>query len=182
MCRMVPLLWIGNLFLLTFFTSGKARRAAVLTDAAPMEPRRYTLARCGAALTGTVLLALAVLAEAAVFYGWYFGWHGWGELLLPALVTLVPPLAFALGSGWLLGRVRPWLVYVWMLCPFAGLALPLPEAFGLWNGSFFTQYPLTLGTLDPAFSLPVAVLLVQCALLIAGIVLLALPRRRRHVE
>ena len=182
LCRMVPLLWIGNLFLLTFFTSGKVRRAAVLTDAAPMEPRRYTLARCGAALTGTVLLALAVLAEAAVFYGWYFGWHGWGELLLPALVTLVPPLAFALGSGWLLGRVRPWLVYVWMLCPFAGLALPLPEAFGLWNGSFFTQYPLTLGTLDPAFSLPVAVLLVQCALLTAGIVLLALPRRRRHVE
>ena len=182
LCRMVPLLWIGNLFFLTFFTSGKARRAAVLTDAAPTEPRRYTLARCGAALTGTVLLALAVLAEAAVFYGWYFGWHGWGELLLPALVTLVPPLAFALGSGWLLGRVRPWLVYVWMLCPFAGLALPLPEAFGLWNGSFFTQYPLTLGTLDPAFSLPVAVLLVQCALLIAGIVLLALPRRRRHVE
>ena len=180
--RMVPLLWIGSLFFLTFFTSAAARRAAVLTDAAPMEPRRYALARCGAALAGTALLALAVLAEAAVFYGWYFGWHGWGELLLHALVTLVPPLAFALGSGWLLGRVRPWLVYVWMLCPFAGLALPLPEAFGLWNGSFFTQYPLTLGTLDPAFSLPVAVLLVQCALLTAGIVLLALPPRRRHVE
>ena len=182
LCRMVPLLWIGSLFFLTFFTSGKARRAAVLTDAAPMEPRRYALARCGAALTGTVLLALAVLAEAAVFYGWYFGWHGWGELLLPALVTLVPPLAFALGSGWLLGRVRPWILYVWMLLPFALALLPLPEALELWNGSFFTQYPLTLGTLDPAFSLPVAVLLVQCALLTAGIVLLALPRRRRHVE
>ena len=74
--RMVPLLWIGSLFFLTFFTSGKARRAAVLTDAAPMEPRRYALARCGAALAGTALLALAVLAEAAVFYGWYFGWYG----------------------------------------------------------------------------------------------------------
>ena len=180
--RMVPLLWIGSLFFLTFFTSGKARRAAVLTDAAPMEPRRYALARCGAALAGTALLALAVLAEAAVFYGWYFGWHGWGELLLPALVTLAPPLVFALGSGWLLGRVRLWLLYVWMPLPFALALLPLPEALELWNGSFFTQYPLTLGTLDPAFSLPVAVLLVQCALLTAGIVLLALPRRRRHVE
>ena len=60
--RMVPLLWIGSLFFLTFFTSGKARRAAVLTDAAPMEPRRYALARCGAALAGTALLALAALA------------------------------------------------------------------------------------------------------------------------
>ena len=180
--RMVPLLWIGSLFFLTFFTSGKARRAAVLTDAAPMEPRRYALARCGAALAGTVLLALAALAEAAVFYGWYFGWYGWMELIVPALVTLLPPLAFALGSGWLLGRVRPWLLYVWMPLPLALALLPLPEALELWNGSFFTQYPLTLGTLDPAFSLPAAVLLVQCALLAAGIVLLALPPRRRHVE
>lgn len=180
--RMVPLLWIGSLFFLTFFTSGKARRAAVLTDAAPMEPRRYALARCGAALAGTALLALAVLAEAAVFYGWYFGWYRWIELIAPTLVTLFPPLAFALGSGWLLGRVRPWLLYVWMPLPFALALLPLPEALELWNGSFFTQYPLTLGTLDPAFSLPAAVLLVQCALLAAGIVLLALPPRRRHVE
>ena len=163
--RMVPLLWIGSLFFLTFFTSGKARRAAVLTDAAPMEPRRYALARCGAALAGTALLALAALAEAAVFYGWYFGWYGWIELIAPALVTLFPPLAFALGSGWLLGRVRPWLLYVWMPLPFVLALLPLPEALELWNGSFFTQYPLTLGTLDPAFSLPAAVLLVQCALL-----------------
>lgn len=152
--RIVPLLWIGSLFFLTFFTSGKARRAAVLTDAAPMEPRRYALARCGAALAGTALLALAALAEAAVFYGWYFGWYGWMELITPALVTLAPPLVFALGSGWLLGRVRFWLLYVWMPLPFALALLPLPEVLELWNGSFFTQYPLTLGTLDPAFTLP----------------------------
>ena len=173
LCRMVPLLWIGNLFLLTFFTSGKARRAAVLTDAAPMEPRRYTLARCGAALTGTVLLALAVLAEAAVFYGWYFQWYGWGQLALPALAVLVPPLVFALGSGWLLGRVRPWLVYVWMLAPFAWAALPLPAALGAWNGWLFREYPLTLGTLDPAFSVPASVLAAQGGLLVLGAALLA---------
>lgn len=177
--RTVPLLWIGGLFFLTFFTSGKARRAAVLTDAAPMEPRRYALVRCAAALAGTALLALAVLAEAAVFYGWYFGWHSWGELALPALVTLVPPLVFALGSGWLLGRLRPWLVYVWMLVPLALQALPLPDALGVWNGRFFTEFPLALGTLDPAFSLPAAVLLVQCILLAAGIILLAAPPDKR---
>lgn len=177
--RMVPLLWIGSLFFLTFFTSGKARRAAVLTDAAPMEPRRYALARCGAALAGTGLLALVCLGEAALFYGRYFNWYGWCELMYPALVTLVPPLVFALGSGWLLGRLRPWLVYVWMLCPLISLALPLPEVFGLWNGSFFTQYPLTLGTLDPAFSMPAAVLLVQGMLLSAGIVLLGFVPKKR---
>ncbi len=170
--RMVPLLWIGALFFLTFFTSAKARRAAALTSAAPASPRRYALARCAAALAGTGLLAAACLAEAVVFYGRYFGWHGWGELLLPALVTLPPPLVFALGSGWLLGHRRPWLVYVWMLAPLVWAALPLPEALGLWNGSFFTEYPLALGVLDPAFAVPAPAALAQGALLAAGAALL----------
>ena len=180
LCRMLPLLWIGALFFLTFFTSAKARRAAVLTDATQTSPRRYALARCSAALMGTVLLTLACLVEAAVFYGRYFGWYAWGELLVPTIVTLIPALVFALGSGWLLGRIRPWLIYVWMAVPFACMALPLPKTLSLWNGSFFTNYPLTLGILDPAFSLPVSVVLAQCGLLLCGIALLVYRSGKTH--
>ena len=158
--RMLPLLWIGMLFFLTFYTSPKARRAAVLMDATPMPPKQYALVRCAAALTGGVLLSLLCMGEAAVFYGRMFGWYGWGSLV------------FALGSGWLLGQVRPWLVYVWMVVPFGCMALPLPDALKIWNGQFFGEYPLTLGTLDPGFSMPAAVLIVQCALFAVGIVLL----------
>ena len=178
--RMLPLLWIGVLFFLTFFTSAKARRAAVLTDTTQTSPRRYALARCSAALMGTVLLTLACLVEAAVFYGRYFGWYAWGELLVPTIVTLIPALVFALGSGWLLGRIRPWLIYVWMAVPFACMALPLPKTLSLWNGSFFTNYPLTLGILDPAFSLPVSVVLAQCGLLLCGIALLVYRSGKTH--
>ena len=110
-----------------------------------------------------------------------FHWYGWGSLLLPALATLLPALVFALGSGWLLGQIRPWLVYVWMAVPFLCMALPLPDALGIWNGRFFSKYPLTLGTLDPAFSMPAAVLIVQCILLAAGIVLLMVrPARSKR--
>ena len=170
--RMLPLLWIGMLFFLTFYTSPKARRAAVLTEAAPMPPRKYALARCGAALTGGALLSLLCVGEAAVFYGRMFGWYGWGSLLLPALTVLLPALVFALGSGWLLGQIRPWLVYVWMAAPFVLMALPLPEVLSLWNGRFFTEYPLALGTLDPAFALPAGAAAAQAALLVLGAALL----------
>ena len=68
--RMLPLLWIGALFFLTFFTSEKARRVTVLTDATPVPPRRFGLIRCAAALSGTGLLALACLAEAARALGY----------------------------------------------------------------------------------------------------------------
>ena len=175
--RVFPLLWVGTLFFLTFFTSARARRAAMLTDAASAPPRRYALARCSAALAAVCLLALACLLEAAMFYGRYFGWHDWETLALPALVALAPPLVFALGSGWLLGRVRPWLLYVWMLVPFVCRALPLPDALGLWDGSFFTEYPLTASAPDPDFVLPLSVLPAQAALLVAGAALLALPVR-----
>lgn len=170
--RMIPLLWIGVLFFLTFFTSGKARRVTVLTDATPVAPGRYALARCAAALVGTGLLALVCLIEAAIFYGRYFDWYGWDELALPALVTLIPPLMLALGSGWLLGRIRSYLIYAWMLVPFVLMVLPLPEFLGLLNGSIFTDLPLTFDILDPTFSLPIGTIVTQCVLFLIGIALL----------
>lgn len=173
--RMLPLLWIGALFFLTFFTSGAERRRAPLTAATPFRPSHYRLARCCAALAGTALLCLAVLGLAAVFYGRMFGWYGWGTLLLPAFLTLAPPLVFALGSGWALGRLRPWLVFVWMLAPVLWTALPLPEALGLLDGSVFAARPLALGTLDPAFSLPPETAAAQCAMLLLGAALFVLP-------
>ena len=157
--RMLPLLWIGMLFFLTFYTS-------------PMPRRTYALARCAAALTGGVLLSLLCMGAAVAFYGRMFGWYSWGSLIFPALATLLPALVFALGSGWLLGQIRPWLVYVWMAVPFLLATLPLPDAFGLWSGSFFTAYPLTLETLDPGFVLPMGVLVVQVILLAVGVALL----------
>ena len=115
--RMLPLLWAGALFFLTFFTSAAERRRAALTQAAPVKPSVYGLVRCCAALTGTALLSLAAAVLAAVFYGSLFRWQDWGSLVLPGLLTLVPPLVFALGSGWLLGRLRAWLIFPWMLLP-----------------------------------------------------------------
>ena len=178
--RMLPLLWIGALFFMTFFTSPKARRTAVLTDAAPMPPARFALARCAAAFTGTAILALLCIVEAAVFYGRMFGWYGWGSLAFPALVTLLPPLVFALGSGWLLGRLRPWLLYIWMAIPVLLAVLPLPKVLGLWNGSFFSAFPLILGSLDPYFFLPPQVIIAQLSLLVLGTGLLEISTKIKN--
>ena len=68
-------------------------------SAAPAPPLQYALIRCAAAFLGVFLLVLACLAEAAVFYGYCFGWYGWSGLLLPALITLAPPLIFALEAA-----------------------------------------------------------------------------------
>ena len=53
--RMLPLLWIGALFFLTFFTSEKARRVTVLTDTAPVPPRSFAMIRGAAALASCMM-------------------------------------------------------------------------------------------------------------------------------
>ncbi len=126
----------------------------MLTDAAPVRPWQYALARLGAALTGTVLQSLAVLLLSAVFYARMFRWYSWGNLFLPAAISLIPALVFALGSGWLLGRLRPWLVYLWMPLPFLLQLLPLPELLSLWNGRFFSSTPCPWGHWTRPFPCP----------------------------
>ena len=79
--RMIPLLWIGALFFLTFFTSKAERRRKVITSATPVKPSVYGLVRCCAALTGTALLALVVILLAIVFYGQMFHWYDWSSLI-----------------------------------------------------------------------------------------------------
>lgn len=182
-CRMLPLLWIGALFFLTFFISARARRTAVLTCATPMPPRLYALARSASALTGASLLSLSCLVEAAVFYMVYFDWLDLASLLSPFLSAIVPTMLFAIGSGWLLCRIRPYLIYAYMPLPFIIRLLPLPEALSLLNGSFFTEYPLTLSDLDPSFALPVTVILTQCIVLASGMVMIAaLPVKSRKAS
>ncbi len=189
-CRMLPLLWAAALFFLTFFTSPQARRTAVLTACCPVSPRRYAAVRLAAALAGTGILTILCLAEAAALTAWYFQlfiWDiVWKNLLFPALITLVPPLIFALGSGWRLGNLCPRLLFGWMALPFFLRLLPLADNFRLWNGQFFAQYPLTAGVLDPAFSIPAPMVLLQLLLAAGGIILAglfplpALPMRTRR--
>lgn len=180
--RMIPLLWIGALFFLTFFTSKAERRRKVITSATPVKPSIYGLVRCCAALTGTALIALAVILLAIVFYGQMFHWYDWSSLLLPTFLTLVPPLIFALGSGWRLGHLRAWLLFLWMLFPILLMALPLPEFLGLLNGNVFVERPITLNVLDPAFSLSIGTVITQCALLLTGILFLVVSptKSKKH--
>ena len=110
--RMLPLLWIGMLFFLTFYTSPKARRAAVLMDATPMPSKQYALVRCAAALMGGVLLSLLCMGEAAVFYGRMFHWYGWGIFCSRLWRPFCPPLCSHWGAAGCWGRSGPG----WCMC------------------------------------------------------------------
>lgn len=180
--RMSPLIWCSFLLMCGFFfASPPARRIQDLTGAAPMPFFRYGLARCAAVLTAGGILSLSCLAEAAAFYRLCFRWHEWGSLILPALLVLLPLLSGSLGAAWAAACRFPRFYYLPALLPVLWNTLPLPKAFGVLDGSFFLEYPLTLKGPDPAFCAPLPVLLAQAGFAAAGMLLVS-AGCRRHLK
>lgn len=177
--RLLPMICLGELFFLTFFTSHQEQRVAVITQATPVPRRKYAAVRCGAVLLGTAVLSLCVVGLCWGFYVHLFHWTGFSELLVPLLLTLLPAVIFCLGLGWALGGIHPALVYVLMAAVFLLSWAPLPQALGFSLGSFFADYPRTLGVLDPAFSVPAPVLCGRTAYLLAGCGVFLWSQRRQ---
>lgn len=169
--QILPLICLGELFFLAFFSSKEERLLQPLTQATPVKQRQYTALRCGAVLIATMLLCLCVVALAIRFYVSLFGWMNYGELLLPALLTLIPPILFCLGAGLVLSRLHPALIYALMVAVFLLSVLPLPPAVSFSLNTFFSQYPLTAGTLDPAFSVPSSVAVSKVIVALVGLAL-----------
>ena len=98
--RTVPVICVGELFFLTFYVSKAERRASAITNASPAPEAGRALARCGAALTATALLLLAVLGLGLAWCLALFRQASLEQLLAAALCALVPPVLFCLGAGW----------------------------------------------------------------------------------
>lgn len=150
----LPLICLGELLFLAFFSSKEEHLRKPLIRSAPFEERQYMALRCGAVLTAAAILCLCAAVLAIVFYVWLFGWMDYGELLWPALLTLIPPILFCLGAGLILSRLHPVLLWLFMVVVILLSLLPLPPAVSLSLRDFFSQYPLTLGTADPTFQVP----------------------------
>ena len=179
--RLLPLLCLGELCLVSVFTSRRERAVQIITQTAPIDPGRYALIRWGAVLVATLALWLCVIALALGFYVSLFGRQDYGELAAPVLLTLLPAGLFCLGAGWTLGRRHPALIYAVMGVVLLLCWLPLPQALAFSMNSFFAQHPLELDYLDPAFSVPAGLAGGRCLWLAAGVGLLLyqlLPAQR----
>lgn len=180
----LPLICLGELFFLAFFSSKEERLLQPLTQATPVKQHQYITLRCGAVLTVTTILCLCIVALAIAFYVSLFGWMNYGELLLPTLLTLIPPILFCLGAGLVLNQIHPVLLYALMVAVLLLSVLPLPSAVSFSLSSFFSQFPLFLGTLDPAFHVPawLAISKIMLAILGLSLIIFATGIQKKKME
>ena len=157
LAQTLPLLAVALFFLLWGIFSQEARRVGVLTAAAPVDPASYLLIKCSAVVSAWLLLALSVAGLGVGFLVNLFGTAvSVHTLLLPLAVTFLPALLFTLGLGMAAGQLHPALLFVFMCVVLALSFLPLPALWDLFGKNFFTEYPLSLGILDPAFAMTAA--------------------------
>ena len=86
--------------------------------------------------------------------------------------------------GLLAGRIHSGLLFGLMALALGAGFIPLPMNFDLYGYSFFTEYPLTMELLDPAFSMPGGMIVSRVIFLLAGIgfLVLAVWRNKKAVS
>ncbi|GAB2027098.1 hypothetical protein [Lactovum odontotermitis] len=183
--RVLPFLLITLLFFVSFFYSRQEQEVRRITDTTPMDQKRLGLLRCGAMMTGYLCIAIASISVSLVFYAVNFHYTNFGGFILPALLTLIPALLFILGIGILLGKMHPALIYALMPLVFLLGYLPLPNTLDLFGSGFFQRMPMSLpigAGGEPAFTVPLPVLLGKSLYAAAGILLIIIalsPRSGR---
>jgi ABC-2 type transport system permease protein len=152
----MPLLVIALLFGLWTVFSPAARRAEAITSATPVDEQIYNIIKCGAALTAHLIIWVFVILMCLIFLKTLFGNAvSLIIILLPCVITAVPATIYFFGTGLLAGRFKRRQSVVIILLAVILAILPVPGYAALFDIDFYIRYPLTLGVLDPVFSLPV---------------------------
>ena len=182
MAQVLPLLVIALLFSLWTVFSPTVRNVAVLTRATPADERKYYLLKCCAALAswfiillGTILLGLVFLI--AIFGNVFVA----EETILSCVVVTLPTLLFFFGVGLLAGRLKKWQSIVVISLAVIVSFLPITEYSALFGTNFFSQYPLTLDVLDPAFSLPLSMTINKVIYSATGVLLVVIFVKKKNL-
>lgn len=175
--RVLPLLLITLLFFITFLYSRVEQRIAPITNATPMDPRKYRLIRYAAMGVGFLVILGVVVAISLVFYASVFGFTHFGDFVGPLLLAAVPALLLVFGVGIQLGRIHVTLLYALMLVLLILGQAALPRWLDVLGLGFFLQTPHTLpfpAGGEPAFQVSTGVLISRIVLSAAGAALIGL--------
>ncbi|WOO36468.1 hypothetical protein R2R35_22175 [Anaerocolumna sp. AGMB13020] len=172
LAQVMPVQLICTLFFVTYIYSAKEKSVQRLTLATSMDTVKFMLVRITVITIGYLLLCIGVLVLGFTFYAVVFQLKDFSAFLLPALVVLIPPVIFVLGIGLIAGRFHNSLVYGLMAVIFIISFIGLPYTVDLIGGGVFLHYPIALGSLDPAFALPVSFVLGRIGYTAIGLALI----------
>ncbi|NFF78473.1 hypothetical protein FDG33_03910 [Clostridium sporogenes] len=159
LAKVLPILLVTLLFFISFLYQKQEKTVQTLTKATPIDPFKFQMIRFGTIIIGFVLISAVPIVYSLFFYAVNFNFTDFRSLVLPAVITLLPAMLFMFGLGTLGGRYHQGIVFVLMAAVILVSFIPLPYAVDLFGGNFFTKYPESLQVVEPAFSIPVNVII-----------------------
>ena len=188
--QILPLLLVTVLFFVSFLFTNKEKQVQILVKATSVEYPRYMLFRCLAMVIGFLLISAAVVLCSIVFYLITFKFVGLDALILPLLLTLLPPMFLALGLGLVLGRLHQGTIYALMIMLLVLGQVPI-AGLDLFGASFYAGHPLTIwevSSIEPAFTVTTSFWLsriiitgVGIALMVPGILLMTRIKKDKSI-
>lgn len=178
LAKVLPILLVALLFFISIYYSQQEKNVQALTKATPMEPVRFQMLRYGTIIIVFVLLSAVPIGYSLWFYGINFHFTKFVSFMLPIVTTLLPAMLFVFGAGMLGGRYYRAIIFVLMVVVILVNYLPLPYAFDLLGENFFTHYPESLGVIEPAFTIPLTVLIGKSIYGLAGLAMLLMASRK----
>jgi hypothetical protein len=177
LAKVMPLAVLTVLFLISTYFSKKEKQAEVLTTATPVNPVAYSLVRCGAVAVCFLIISALVIALGDCFYAFVFAYRNFSAFILPSFLILLPCFLFALGIGYLAGRIHPVLLYVLMLVALVAGFAGIGGAFDFFGAGYFGSRPLTLpvgADGEPAFTLGAGFWTARVVYLALGVIVLVI--------
>ncbi|BAQ13921.1 hypothetical protein CBB2_1811 [Clostridium botulinum] len=159
LAKVLPILLVTLLFFISFLYQKQEKSVRALTKATPIDPFKFQMLRFGTIIIGFVLISAVPIVYSFFFYAVNFNFTNFGKLVLPAVITLLPAMLFVFGLGALGGRYHQGVIFILMAAVMLVSFIPLPYAVDLFGGNFFTKYPESLELVEPAFSIPVSVVI-----------------------
>lgn len=156
---LMPMLSLTLMFFLWEVCSGQAKRVEVLADATLLGHGKLMAAKGFAAALAWLVLTLGLSLMGIGFLVTLFGEAvPLKEYMVVILLEVFPVLLWFMGVGLLASRFHGRLLF--LIAPITVLfaAAPLPMELQLFSKDFFSVWPAGQG-LDPAFSVPVSVVL-----------------------
>lgn len=172
--KVMPFSILTILFLLSFYYSKKQKSVETLTAQTPISPAQFLMIRSAALLVCFLLICILVVGLSLFFYIRFFDFHKFFDFLLPAVLILPSCFAFAVGIGWLAGRIHQAVLYLLMLIAFAASFSNIGGAFDFFGAGYFGSYPLSLPVDsfgEPAFDVGAAFYAARLMYFTGGVIL-----------
>ncbi|GAA0076377.1 hypothetical protein UT300005_07550 [Clostridium sp. CTA-5] len=128
--------------------------------------------RYGTIIIAFILISLVPIGYSLWFYKINFHFTNFGSFIFPTIITLLPAMLFVFGLGTIGGRYHQGIIFVLMVVMILINYVSLPYAVDLFGGNFYSNYPVSLDIVEPAFSLPKNVLIGKLVYVLVGIMMI----------